>query len=73
MGIKYRTTKHTTIKTPKTGVTVNNESTTTEPRPLNGQQPKPPRSLNAFYWHQIFTLDSTVVEVQICSARIEAF
>ena len=28
------------------------------------QQPKPPGGLNAFYWYQIFALDSAVVEVQ---------
>ena len=27
------------------------------------QQPKPPGGLNAFYWPQIFALDSAVVEV----------
>ena len=43
--------------------TINNESTT-EPPPQNGQQPKPLRGLNAFYWYQIFALDSAVVEVQ---------
>ena len=31
------------------GVTLNNELTTTEPPPLNGQQPKPLRGLNSFY------------------------
>ena len=46
------------------GVTINNESTTTEQPPQNGQQPKPMRGLNAFYWYQIFTLDSAVVEAQ---------
>ena len=51
------------------GVTINKKSTTTEPPPLNGQQPKPPGGLNAFhwhqiFWHQIFALDSAVVEVQ---------
>ena len=46
------------------GVTINKKSTTTEPTPLNGQLPKPPGSLNAFYWYQIFALDSAVVEVQ---------
>ena len=45
------------------GVTINKKSTTTEPPP-NGQQPKPPGDLNAFYWYQIFALDSAVVEVQ---------
>ena len=30
-------------------------------------------TLNAFYWYQIFALDSAVVEVQKCSARMEAF
>ena len=46
------------------GVTINQKSTTTEPPPKNGQQPKPPGGLNAFYWYQIFTLDAAVVEVQ---------
>ena len=46
------------------GVTINKKSTTTEPPPLNGQQPKLPGGLNAFYWHQIFAIDSAVVEVQ---------
>ena len=45
-------------------VTINNKSTATEPPPYNGQQPKPPRDLNAFYWYQIFALGSAVVEVQ---------
>ena len=46
------------------GVTINKRSTTTEPPPKNGQQPKPPGGLIAFYWYQIFALDSAVVEVQ---------
>ena len=49
------------------GVTMNRKSTTTEPPPKNGQQPKPlggGGGLNAFYWYQIFALDSAVVEVQ---------
>ena len=46
------------------GVTLNKKSTTTEPPPKNGQQAKPPWGLNAFYWYQIFALDSAVVEVQ---------
>ena len=54
------------------GVTINKKSTTAEPPPLNGQQPKPSGvgggggggGLNAFYWYQIFSLDSAVVEVQ---------
>ena len=46
------------------GVTINKKSTTTEPPLKNGQQPKPPGGLNAFYWYQIFTLDSADVEVQ---------
>ena len=46
------------------GVTINKTSTTTEPPPQNGQQPKPPAGLDAFYWHQIFAPDSAVVEVQ---------
>ena len=54
------------------GVTINRKSTTTEPPHKNGQHPKPPGGLNAFYWYQIFALDSAVVEVQKCSARMEA-
>ena len=46
------------------GVTINKKSTTTEPPPSNGQQPKAPGGLNAFYWYQIFALDSADVEVQ---------
>ena len=45
-------------------VTINKKSTTTEPLPVNRQQPKPPGGLNAFYWYQIFAQDSAVVEVQ---------
>ena len=58
------TTKHRTLQTPTIGVTINKKSTTTEPPPQNGQQPKPPGGLNAFYWYQIFALDSAAVEVQ---------
>ena len=46
------------------GVTINKESTTTEPPSMNGQQPKPSEGLNAFYWYQIFTLDSAFIEAQ---------
>ena len=45
-------------------VTINKKSTTTEAPPENGQQPKPPGGLNAFYWYQIFPIDSAIVEVQ---------
>ena len=45
-------------------VTINKKSTTTEPLPENGQQPKPLGGLNAFYWYLIFALDSAVDEVQ---------
>ena len=46
------------LQNPKLGVTINNESTTTEPPPQNGQQLKPVGvgGLNAFYWYQIFAL-----------------
>ena len=46
------------------GVKKKKKSTTTEPPPSNGQRPKPSGGLNAFYWYQIFALDSAVVEVQ---------
>ena len=47
------------------GVTINKKSTTTEPPPENEQQPKQSGGLNAFYWYQIFTPDSAVVEVSL--------
>ena len=47
-----------------TGVTISNKQTTTKPPPSNGKQPKPLRGLDAFYWHQVFALDSAVVEAQ---------
>ena len=49
------------------GVTINKNPTATDPPPYNGQQPKPTGGgggLNAFYWYQIFALDSAVAEVQ---------
>ena len=52
------------LQNPAMGVTINNESITTEPPHKNGQQPKPLGGLNAFYWYQIFVLDSAVVEAQ---------
>ena len=57
------------LQTHTMGVTINNKSTKTEPPPKNGQQPKHRGGgggggLNAFYWYQIFALDSAVVEVQ---------
>ena len=68
MDIKYRTTIHRTITQSHNGSNtqqwINNESTTTEPPPYNGQQPKLLGGLNAFYWYLIFTLESAVVEAQ---------
>ena len=46
------------------GVTINKKSKQQNQRLRTGQQPKPPGGLNAFYWYQIFALDSAVVEVQ---------
>ena len=51
--------------------TLNNRSTAIEQPPLKGEQPKPPQGLNAFYWYQIFALDSVVVKTQNCLARRE--
>ena len=39
------------------------DSKTTEPPPSNGQQLEC-GGANAFYWYQIFTLDSVVVKTQ---------
>ena len=46
-------TKWYTIET-----ATNNEIMTTDQQPKNEQQPQPSGGLNAFYWRQIFTLDS---------------
>ena len=53
------------------GVTINNESTTTSQQQQNHRlrtDSSPSHrgggGLNAFYWYQIFALDSAVVEVQ---------
>ena len=61
---KQRTTKHITITDSHNGSNneqkVNNNKTT-----ALGQQPKLlGGALNAFYWYQIFALDSATVEVQ---------
>ena len=52
------------LQNPTIGVTINNESTTTEPPPKNGQHIKPLWGSNAFYLYQILALDSAVVEAQ---------
>ena len=46
------------------GVTINKKSTTTEPPGGGGGGGGGGAGLNAFYWYQIFALDSAVVEVQ---------
>ena len=75
---------HTKTKTnPKLrqtiGSAINTKSTTIEPPPKYGQEPKPTGGgggggggLNAFYWRQIFTQDYVFVEAQTCLARMEA-
>ena len=61
------------LQNPTKVVTAKNEPTTTEPPPKSGHQRKPlcvcvcgggggGGGLNAFYWYQIFALDSVVVE-----------
>ena len=58
------------LKTATMGVTINKESTTKEPPPWNGQQPKLPvcvcvgGGLNEFNWYQTIALDAAVVEIQ---------
>ena len=45
---------------------VHTRSTTTEPSPKNGQQPKLlGGGFNAFYWRQIFALDTVDVKHKI--------
>ena len=64
MGIKQRTTIHRTIRDSHNGSNnkqkVNNNRTTT----LERTAAQATGGLNAFYWRQIFVLDSAVVEVQ---------
>ena len=50
------------------GATINKKSTTTEPPPKNGQQPKPTGGPHAFHWHQTLAPDSAAVEVQEMSS-----
>ena len=52
------------LQNPKMGVTINNQSTTTEPPPYTGQQSIHWGALIAFNWYQIFAIDSAVVEAQ---------
>ena len=51
------------------GVTINNESTSTQNPLKNRQQPKPPGGLNRFYWYQIIGLVSAVAEVYSVQIR----
>ena len=69
----HNKTKTNTEPDQTMGSTPNNRSTTTEPSPKNGQQPKPPGGggLIAFYWYQSFALYSVVVKTQNCLARME--
>ena len=64
MDIKQRTTKHRTITDSHNGSNnkqkVNNNRTTA----LERTAAQASGGLNAFYWYQIFALDSAVVEVQ---------
>ena len=46
------------------GITINSESTTTEPLLRTDSSLSHQGVLNAFYLYQIFALDSAVVEVQ---------
>ena len=47
------------------GVTINNESTTTEPPPYREQTAaKATGEFNTYFWYQIFALDSVVVKTQ---------
>ena len=46
------------------GAIINKKSTTTEPLPQNGQQPKPSGVPNAFHQHQTLAPDSAAAEVQ---------
>ena len=68
MDIKLRTTKHRTITDSHNGSNnkqkVNNNRTTALERTADQATGRGGGCLNAFYWYQIFALDSAVVEVQ---------
>ena len=54
---------------PTMGVTINNKSTTNQQQQnhrlrMDSNQSHWVDGLNAFYWYQIFALDSTIVEAQ---------
>ena len=51
------------LQTPTMGVTLTKSQQQQHHRLRTDSLPKPPRGLNAFYWYQIFALDSAVVEV----------
>ena len=60
------------LQTPTTGVTINKKSTTTEPPPYKGQQPKPPGA----QMHPTCTKSSPQILLLLkhkkCPARMEA-
>ena len=62
MDIKFSTTKLEQLQTPTMGVTINNRTTALERTAAEATGGG--GGLNAFYWYQIFALDSAVVEVQ---------
>ena len=57
------------LQNPTMGVTINNESTTAEPSPSNGQQPKPLGSLNTSYWYQILGKASRTLAESLGASR----
>ena len=59
------------LQTPTMGVTINNQQQQNH-RLRTDSSLSHRGGLNAFYRYQIFALDSAVVEVQECSARMEA-
>ena len=64
MDIKQRTTKHRTITDSHNGSYNKQKVNSNRTTALERTAAKATGGLNAFYWYQIFALDSTVVEVQ---------
>ena len=64
MDIKQCTTKHTTITESHNGSNNQQRNNNNRATALERTAANAPGGLNAFYWYQIFTLDSTVVQAQ---------
>ena len=73
MDIKLHTTNQRTIAESHNGSNNQQQMNNNNPTTLEQTAASATGCLNAFYWYQIFALDSAVVEEQNCLARIWGF